>query len=114
MIKDRSHTSRFQGTLKPLTVPAYRRLLGSNAIWDQAMTMEVILTGWLVFELTDSAWAVSFTSFWRRASQLMFGFFAGPVVDRLGRRNAIILAQLFSAIVYIVLITLLFNDSMSA
>ena len=58
------------GALAPLSNPDYRRLLASNALWWQFMWMEIIVAGWLVLELTDSAWQVSLIGFYRMAPLL--------------------------------------------
>ena len=44
----------------PLTIPNYRRMFSSNSIWWMSIFMEMVAMGWLVLELTDSAWLVSF------------------------------------------------------
>lgn len=48
--------------------------------------------GWLTLELTNSAWLVSVVAFYRSIPLFLFGFLAGPIIDRLGRRQAIVVA----------------------
>lgn len=87
--------------------PAYRTLLISNALWWYTLSSQTIVVGWLVLELTDSALAVSLMSFWRRASQLAIGFFAGPLVDRFGSRRTMLQTQYGVLAVWLVIIGLL-------
>lgn len=62
--------------------------------------MWTLTAGWLLLELTDSAFMVAMLTFWRRAAQLSFGFFAGPIGDRLGRRKTILLVQWLNLAAY--------------
>ena len=87
------------GILAPLWIPDYRRLMISNALWWLAMWMEMIVVGWLVLEMTDSAWQVALIGFYRMAPVMVVGFFSGPIVDRFGRRTIILLDQAVSFIV---------------
>ncbi len=81
------------GILAPLRIPDYRRLMMSSALSWQAMWMEMIVIGWLVLEMTDSAWQVALIGFYRMAPVMVVGFFSGPIVDRFGRRTIILLNQ---------------------
>lgn len=83
----------FHGTLTPLGIPDYRCLLASNTLWWMAIWMEMIVVGWLVLELTDSAWQVALIGFYRNAPLLVVGFISGPITDRFGRRSVIIASQ---------------------
>ena len=83
----------FRGTLTPLANADFRNLLISNTLWWQAMWMETIVVGWLVLELTNSAFDVAFVGFCRSAPLLITGFIAGPLADRLGRIRVILLSQ---------------------
>lgn len=100
MFRLRSMVQPAQGILVPLTIPIYRRLLISNALWQQSLAMWTLAAGWMLLELTDSALAVAMLSFWRRAAQLAFGFFAGPIGDRLGRRATMLLVQWLNLAVF--------------
>ena len=77
----------------PLRVPDYRRLLCSNTLWWQAMFMEMIVVGWVVLELTNSAWDVALIGFYRSAPLMFMGFLSGPIADRFGRRRVILVSQ---------------------
>ena len=81
------------GILAPLRAPGYPRLFAGNAVTWQFGWMEMIVTGWLVFELTGSPWKVALVDFYRFAPWLVVGFISGPIIDRFGRKNVILFAQ---------------------
>lgn len=85
--------SYFQGTLSPLAVPDYRRLLIGNALWWQATSMEMVGVGWLVLEMTNSPWQVALAGFYRSMPLLIFGFFSGLIAGRFSRRAIILGTQ---------------------
>jgi MFS family permease len=91
----------------------YRRLLSSNSLWWQAMFMETVVVGWLVLELTNSAWQVSLVGFCRSAPFLICGFLAGPLTDRLGRRMIILGAQAANFLCYVILTLLLWSGTLA-
>jgi len=103
----------FRGTLAPLSVPDFRRLLVGNTLWWQARWMEMIVTGWLVLELTDSAWQVALIGFYRSAPIVVVGFFSGPVTDRFGRVRVILLSQAASVVIVAIIPLLLWADSLA-
>ncbi|MCE7985265.1 MAG: MFS transporter [Caldilinea sp. CFX5] len=83
-----------RGVLLPLTFPDYRRLLIGNMLWWQGFHMEMVVIGWLVFDLTNSPWLVSLVGFSRSLPLLLVGFWTGPLIDHFGRRRIIIVAQI--------------------
>jgi len=93
MIQFLDHPRWRTGLLSPLQVVDYRKLLGSNTLWWQALYMEVLVMGWLVLDLTGSAWLVAVVGFCRSAPFLISGNLSGLVADRFGRRPTIIWAQ---------------------
>ena len=103
----------FRGTFTPLANADFRNLLISNTLWWQAMWMEMIVVGWLVLELTDSAWLVALVGFFRSAPLLVTGFVAGPVADRFGRIRLIILSQSLSLIVIGVITLLIWANTIA-
>ncbi len=89
----------FRGSLAPLGNPGFRYLILSNMLWWQAMWMEMIVAGWLVFEITHSAFAVALIGFYRSIPLLLIGFIAGPLINRIGRVRIVILSQWLSVLV---------------
>lgn len=93
--------------LAPLRIPDYRRLLVSNGLWWQARWMENIVVGWLVLEMTDSAWHVALVGFYRMAPLLLVGFVSGIIADRFGRRAVILFSQTINLLIPVGMIVLL-------
>lgn len=105
--------SLFRGALAPMAVPDYRRLLIGNALWWQANWMEQTVIGWLVLELTNSAWDVAQVSFYRSLPLLIVGFLSGGIADRLNRRAIILGAQVLYAVVFGVFAALLWTGHLA-
>ncbi len=101
-----------QGLLAPLSVPDYRRLLISNALWWQASWMEMIVIGWLVLELTDSPWQVALVMFYGSVPRLVWGLASGAVVDRVGRRRIILTCQTVNLLGYATIAALIWTDQL--
>jgi len=57
------------------------------------MFMEMTLVGWLVFEISNSAWQVAFIAFCRSAPVPLSGFFSGSVAGRFGRLRVLRVSQ---------------------
>ncbi len=91
----------------PLRIPDYRRLLISNGLWWHARWMESIVIGWLVLEMTNSAWHVALIGFYRMAPLLVIGFVSGAIADRFGRRAVILFSQTVNLLVPAALVLLL-------
>lgn len=101
------HAARLaQGAFSPLRVPDYRRLLSSNTLWWQAIFMESLVVGWLVLDMTDSAWLVALIGFCRSLPMLLLGFYAGLIADRMGRRKIIVMAQALNFLLYVMTLLL--------
>ncbi len=93
----------------PLAVPDFRRLLLGTVLWWQCFHMEMVVLGWLVFDLTGSPWLVSLVSFCRTLPLLLMGLFSGPIIDRFGRRQVVIAAQCANLCAYLAMVILLWS-----
>jgi len=102
-----------KGVLAPLAIRDFRFLLTSNFFWWQARWMEAIVTGWLVLELTDSAWQVALIAFYRSIPLLVVGIWSGPLIDRVGRRPVIRTAQTVNFVVSVSIALLLWLDALA-
>ena len=51
-------------------------------------------TGWLVLEMTGSAWHVALVDFYRFAPWVLVGLVSGPLIQRFGRKPIILVCQL--------------------
>lgn len=87
----------------------YRRLLSGTVIWWHCFYMELVVLGWLVFDLTSSAHIVSLVSFCRTLPLLLVSLFSGPIIDYIGRRRALIASQCVNVSSYLALALLLWS-----
>lgn len=85
--------------LQPLRQQGYRLLWLSSLTWYCARWMDVLVTSWLALQLTNSAFAVALIGFCRSIPVLLFGAFAGAIVDRLDRRQLVIATTATNALV---------------
>jgi len=105
--------SRPGGLWATLANRDFRLLITSNFLWWQVLFMEQLVVGWLVLELTNSAWEVALVGFYRMAPLLVIGFFTGPITDRVGRRRIIILSELASIASLLVILSLVWTDQIA-
>ena len=75
--------------------------------------MEEILLGWLILELTNSAWQIAVVGFYRSIPWLITGLVAGPLTDRLGRIRLIVGTQGIGLLVVYTLTVLLWIDQIA-
>ena len=98
-----------QGASSILNNIDYRRLLAGTVIWWQCFYMEMVVLGWLVFDLSNSARMVSLVGFCRTLPLLLVSLFSGPIIDYFGRRRVLIAAQSANLITYITIVLLLWS-----
>ncbi|HYH31786.1 MAG TPA: MFS transporter [Pseudonocardia sp.] len=77
-------------TFASLSTPNYRRYLSGQAVSLAGTWMQTIAQSWLVLQLTNSATAVGLVVALQTLPILLFGPYAGVVVDRLGKRKLLI------------------------
>jgi MFS family permease len=97
------------GALSILNHPDYRRLLAGTVIWWQCFFMEMVVLGWLVFDLSNSARMVSLVGFCRTLPLLLVSLFSGPIIDYFGRRRVVIAAQSANLTAYVAIVLLLWS-----
>jgi len=98
-----------QGTFSILNSVDYRRLLAGTVIWWQCFYMEMVVLGWLVFDLSNSARMVSLVGFCRTLPLLLVSLFSGPIIDYFGRRRVVIAAQSANLTAYLAIVLLLWS-----
>jgi predicted MFS family arabinose efflux permease len=76
-----------------LALGQFRFLLAGTSASQLGGWMEEVARGWLVFQLTDSAFQLGLVAFLRGISTLVFSPAAGVVVDRLDRRRMAAFSQ---------------------
>lgn len=99
------------GAFAPLESIDYRRLLAGTVIWWQCFFMEMVVLGWLVFDLSNSARMVSLVGFCRTLPLLLVSLFSGPIIDYFGRRRVVIAAQSANLLAYVAIAMLLWSGS---
>ena len=72
----------------------FRLLWGSTVLYALGTGMEQVALGWLIFELTDSAWMVGVGAAARMLPFFLLGVFSGVVADRWERRTLLWLGTL--------------------
>lgn len=70
--------------------PIYRRLWISGILFYGAFWIEIITTGWIVLELTDSPFHVGLSGFCRMIPMLLLGSVLGVLADRVRRIDILI------------------------
>src|SRR5262245_51027992 len=98
------------GALSMLSHRDYRRLLAGTVIWWQCFFMEMVVLGWLVFDLSNSARMVSLVGFCRTLPLLLVSLFSGPIIDYFRRRRVVIAAQSANLTAYLPIVLLLWSD----
>ena len=98
-----------QGAFSILNNVDYRRLLAGTVIWWQCFFMEMVVLGWLVFDLSNSARMVSLVGFCRTLPLLLVSLFSGPIIDYFGRRRVVIAAQGANLTAYVAIVLLLWS-----
>ncbi|HUP35360.1 MAG TPA: MFS transporter [Candidatus Limnocylindria bacterium] len=71
----------------------FRRLWLSGLCVNGARWMDLVLLGWLAFQLTDSPFMVAVAAFARSAPMMLLGPFTGLVADRMHRGRVLVFTQ---------------------
>jgi MFS family permease len=77
-------------TFASLSAPNYRRFIAGQSVSMAGTWMQTIAQSWLVLQLTGSATAVGLVVALQTLPILLFGPYAGVVVDRLDKRRLMI------------------------
>jgi MFS family permease len=88
-----ARTSALRGPLRALQHPDFRRFLTGQGISLVGTWMQTIAEGWLVLELTHSAFAVGLTTTLATLPILCLTLYGGVVADRVDKRRFIMLLQ---------------------
>lgn len=81
------------GALSSLRHDEWRRLWMAGHLWHLAYWLDLVVIGWLVLELTDSALLVALTGTARLAPLGVVGLVAGAWADRVSKRRLLFIAQ---------------------
>jgi MFS family permease len=88
----------------------YRRLFVAASFASGANWAMILGRGWLVFELTDSAFAVGAVTFAGFIPFVVIGPFAGVLADRVDRRRMLMVTSLIGVVSAVVLVAVAVSD----
>jgi len=90
--------SGWRTTFSSLENRTYRLYWMSLLASFSAQQMHLVIRGWLVYELTDSALALGLISAGAGVPILLFSLYGGVIVDRVNKRKLLIVTQSLTAI----------------
>ncbi len=79
-------------------------------LWHLAFWMDLIVLGWLVLELSDSAFQVALVGTFRLIPMGFLGVLAGSLGDRLPKKKLLVLAQIINLTVTVAFTVILILD----
>jgi MFS family permease len=82
-----------------LADPDYRAYWLATIPWNFSRWMEMVLSGWLMLELTNSPWQVALLGVFRTAAMPALALVAGVIADRVDRLRLILWAQVVNTAV---------------
>lgn len=89
----------WRATFSSLENRDYRRYWMSSVASYAAMQMQIVVRGWLVYEMTGSALALGLVSFGVGVPLLVLAPFGGALADRVDKRRLLIVSQILAGVV---------------
>lgn len=106
-------TTPWRYTLATFRVPYYRALWAGNLVHFTAWFAQGVVLQWLVTSLTDSRTLIGAVGFVQGAVVILSSPIAGVAVDRMRRRNLLLLGRLGLASILAVIAVLVWSDSIA-
>ena len=100
-------------TFSSLENRGYRWYWLSSMASYAAMQMQIVVRGWLVYDLTDSALALGLVSFAVGVPLLLLSPYGGAIADRVDKRRLIIISQVLTAVATLVVAVLIAIDAIA-
>ena len=97
-------------TFDALRFGPFRWYLGALIWWNAAMSMQMLVRGYLTFVLTDSFTALGVVGLGSAIPMLLVSPFGGVIADRTSRRVVLQIGQSFSFVIALAVAALLFAD----
>jgi predicted MFS family arabinose efflux permease len=94
-----------------LAVPGYRWLMLGGVGSSAAFTIDALATGWLVLQLTDSAFWLGVVAGTRGISQLLFSVVGGTIADRIDLRRVLVQNAVVSAALAMLVLVLVMTGA---
>lgn len=82
----------------PLGIPAYRNVYLAGVSSSVGYTMQTAMAGWMMANLSGSAWMVGVVQAAATIPYLLFGFVSGSLSDLVDRRHVLIITHLLMAL----------------
>ena len=79
----------------------FQRLILGNMLWSFTHFAYVLVSGWVVFLLTNSPVKVVLLTFFQFSALPVVGLFAGSLIDRLGSRTIMLVSQTIYTVIYL-------------
>jgi MFS family permease len=92
----------------------FRVLWTGNVATMLAQWVQFAAQGWLIFDITGSAFQIGAIGFLRGISTIVISPFAGAIVDRFNRRSILVVTTAVSSAVATLLVVLVVTDVISA
>ena len=103
--------SGWRNTFSSLQNRNYRWYWLGNLASFAAMQMQIVARGWLVYDMTGSPLALGWVSLAFGIAILVFALYGGVIVDRVEKRNLLIITQAFTGVVTLVIAVLITMDT---
>jgi MFS family permease len=88
----------------------FQRLIFANMLWSFTHFAFVLVSGWVVFLLTNSAVKVILLTFFQFSALPIVGLFAGSLIDRVGSRTIMLVSQIIYTVVYLCIAALIYLE----
>ena len=88
----------------------FQRLILANMLWSFTHFAFVLVSGWVVFLLTNSAVKVILLTFFQFSALPIVGLFAGALIDRVGNRTIMLVSQTIYTVVFLCIAALLYLE----
>jgi MFS family permease len=88
----------------------YQYYLSSSVLVFGSRWMLTVVTGWVVLELTDSAFMVGLANSMQWLPMLFMGTFIGLIADKINRRKLLIFAQIAHGLICVLIGLLVISD----
>jgi MFS family permease len=105
--------SGWRATFSSLENRTYRLYWMSLLASFSAQQMHMVVRGWLVYELTDSALALGLVSAAAGVPILLFSLYGGVIVDRVEKRKLLIVTQAITAMATLTIAVLISTGSIA-
>src|SRR5829696_9384466 len=100
---DREEGAQRPSLFDALSVPDYRRLWAGSLVSNIGTWMQLIGSGWLVLQLTNSPFWLGMESFAAAAPILLLSLPAGVLADRVDRRHLLLASQAMTGLLALTL-----------